>query len=316
MTKPITKEEYKKLLSFVGYGNLHEANIIVFGNEEGTGGRGVRENINVRNLFYGTENGEYEYCLDNQNWENGFWEPNTLDRQSTRDSYLNPDNPTLNKSNSPFNQTVARICLASENSDKDIDYWFQKFDDNQDAKKIIKDYVRNSLYRTKSGIQTYLVDWGPLPRPNQDWWGEEYFSISENKNNNYIKAFDFKNIDTSDHSFSDFASDVEHRLDLLRNTITNIPSNILICLGGANGFKKTALQRMFSLKDSQFTPLEIEIESEKNLSSYHSIATLPNKELHIFMLPFPAAGKVFENGNVMMSFYKQFTQKYLFPLFN
>lgn len=44
----LTKEEYDVLLSYIGCGNFPKADIIVFGNEEGTGGYSVEANVKAR----------------------------------------------------------------------------------------------------------------------------------------------------------------------------------------------------------------------------------------------------------------------------
>lgn len=41
----LSKEEYERLLAYVGCGNFLDADIIVFGNEEGTGGYSVEANV-------------------------------------------------------------------------------------------------------------------------------------------------------------------------------------------------------------------------------------------------------------------------------
>src|SRR4051812_7188937 len=51
----LSKPEYEKLLSFLGYGNVPEADIMVFGNEEGTGGYSEETNVKARCQEYGRD---------------------------------------------------------------------------------------------------------------------------------------------------------------------------------------------------------------------------------------------------------------------
>lgn len=48
----ISKEQYNQLLRFIGWGDLENADLIVLGNEEGTGGHGGFKNGNERNEFF------------------------------------------------------------------------------------------------------------------------------------------------------------------------------------------------------------------------------------------------------------------------
>lgn len=313
-SKQITKDEYDKLLSFIGYGNLLKSNLIIFGNEEGAGRFPVRENVNVRNQFYGTEHGDYKYCLD-QEWDTGFWEPSSAERTKIALTFLDPDGTRKDKSsNSDFLNTIARFCLALEDSKSNINSWFESFPKNTGSRDKIKEYVEKSLFKPRDGIQTFLADWRPLPRPTQNWWEDEYYPVFDPNNGNsnpYLNAFSFKSVSQTTDLFSDFPTDVSHRLTILKKAFSLSPSNIIIGLGEASGIKKTVFKEMYQLKERDFRQLDIEFNNPKNLKSFQVEVQLETKKLHIFLLPFPDTGNVFTNNEAMFDFYRGFTEKYL-----
>ncbi|MOA34884.1 hypothetical protein D3C78_1562970 [compost metagenome] len=81
--------------------------------------------------------------------------------------------------------------------------------------------------------------------------------------------------------FTDYTEDVETRLRIIKKAFTFTKAEIVIALGGSNGFKKAALERIFG--DDIFIPLPIQSE----LASYRATVSLPNKELKIYLIPFP-----------------------------
>lgn len=313
----ISKEEYDVLVSYIGCGNFSKADVIIFGNEEGTGGNSVEANVKARYLYYGkNENGEYEHCLDDDDWKKGFWDlsSNTDDNKVKR--YLEENEEPHRQedyTSGSFLSTIARICLATENQDFPLDYWFASYPSNRDAEREIKYYIVNNLFKKTEGIQTGLVDWRPLPRPKQDWWGEEYRSIypDGSVNNPYLAAFDRrKNINAS-NLFSNFIEDREKRKKILKNAFSTFPAKIVISLGGV-AYKKAILEEMYdSIKFTSLDQLSVDIG---NLKSYKGGVQLEDKNLFFFLLPFPAAGNVFENGDVMLQFFKEFTEIYARPL--
>lgn len=59
----LSKDEYDMLLSYVGLGNVPNADIIVFGNEEGTGGYSVFANVKARVNLFGKDDGVGEKSI-------------------------------------------------------------------------------------------------------------------------------------------------------------------------------------------------------------------------------------------------------------
>ncbi|AHN24404.1 hypothetical protein [Lysinibacillus varians] len=320
----LTKEEYDVLLSYVGCGNFPEADIIVFGNEEGTGGYSVEANAKARVNLYGRDEitGQFLTCLKDGNWQNGFYEPNAYGGRRKVEKYILPIEIKKNKfTKGVFNQTIARLCLAIEDPSKD---WFQGSSGSGATEwEEIKQFVSKQLYRPRDGVQTALADWRPLPRPSEreaDWPKEEYSAISlSTKNNPYLAFFNNPKRNRKKPSdFSNFQEDMKKRLEILKNLFITSKANVIIGIGGVSGFKKDALELMF--EDIKFVPLEFntaDMFTRKNreLQVLTSTISLPNKNLQIFLIPFPEAGNVFKTQEDALNMLKELFVQYINPIF-
>jgi hypothetical protein len=144
----LTSEKYRELLSFIGYGNFQEADMIVLGNEEGTGWYGIEENVEARIRYYGkNKDGRYVDCLNVDDPSEGFWESSKEDKiaRYLQEQYEDEvEEKFYVKGN--FLPTVARICLALEWDRDNIGRWFQTYDENPSAKQTIQLYVLNELF--------------------------------------------------------------------------------------------------------------------------------------------------------------------------
>ncbi|MGG3006509.1 hypothetical protein [Geobacillus stearothermophilus] len=316
----LTSEKYRQLLSFIGYGNFREADMIVFGNEEGTGDYGIEENVEARIRYYGkNEAGEYVDCFNVNDLGEGFWESSKEDKiaRYLREQYGDEIEEKF-YTKGTFLPTVARICLALECDRDNIGRWFRTYDECSSLKQAIQLYILNELFTKREGLQTCLSDWRPLPRPSTQVWPIEYTEIwpDNSKENPYLQAFSPPNMEQEiKTSFSHFTADVHRRMSVLKRAFVHSPAKVILSLGGANGEKKKVLKRMFQLQDHDFHPLDVRADSTNNLSSYHAIVPLENKKLHLFLLPFPMAGKgLFRNGEAMMHYYQQVTERYLYPI--
>ncbi|WP_431026743.1 hypothetical protein [Lysinibacillus sp. LZ02] len=312
----ITKEEYDKLLCYIGCGNFPEADIMIFGNEEGTGGFSVEANVKARCQKYGkNEFDEYIYTLEENDWTKGYWEPCSKSGAEKIIQYLDEHGIEYSEkayTKGSFLSTISRICLALNEENGDIDYWFKLYRDNKDTKVKIKNYIEQSLFKKSDGIQTCLVDWRPLPRPNERWWGTEYKNILfGHEKNPYLKAFNTFKGTNKEHQFSNFLEDVEKRKEILKNAISKFPVPIVIGLGGVK-FKKTVFSKIFS--DIKFTELNRLTDYLNNQKAFKAEVQLPNKKLSLFLLPFPVSGNVFKDGVQMQRCFKEFTQYYLKPI--
>ncbi|MGG3161465.1 hypothetical protein ABEO87_07055 [Geobacillus stearothermophilus] len=315
----LTSEKYRQLLSFIGYGNFREADMIVFGNEEGTGDYGIEENVEARIRYYGkNEAGEYVDCFNVNDLGEGFWESSKEDKiaRYLREQYGDEIEEKF-YTKGTFLPTVARICLALECDRDNIGRWFRTYDECSSLKQAIQLYILNELFTKREGLQTCLSDWRPLPRPSERVWPKEYSEIwsDHSKENPYLKAFDKPNarggIKTD---FSNFTEDVKRRMEVLKKAFIASTAKVVLCLGGANGMKKTVLKEMFQLRDRDFSPLDVRADSQNNLSSYRATVHLEHKDLHIFLLPFPQAGYGFRDGKSMLRYYQQVTERYLYPI--
>ncbi|MNI20315.1 hypothetical protein D3C73_737900 [compost metagenome] len=78
MSWRITKEQNERLLYYMGCGNLPEADILFFGNEEGAGGYNIEANVEARFHRFGTEDGKLTYAIDPSDYSQGYWEPSGI----------------------------------------------------------------------------------------------------------------------------------------------------------------------------------------------------------------------------------------------
>jgi hypothetical protein len=315
----LTREKYQQLLSFIGYGNFPEADIIVFGNEEGTGGYGIEENVEARIRYYGkNETGKYEDCVNKDNPSGGFWESGKEDKiaRYLREQYGEEVEDKF-YTKGTFLSMVARICLALEWGSDSVSNLFQTYNKCPKLKETIQLYILNELFTKREGLQTCLSDWRPLPRPSERVWPTEYSEIwpDHSIGNPYLKAFNNPDIkEEIKTDFSNFTEDVKRRMALLKNAFVSSKAKVILCLGGANGVKKTVLKEMFQLEERDFSSLDIKADASKNLSSYHATVHLRYKDLHILLLPFPQAGYGFQDGESMLNYYQQVTERYLYPI--
>jgi hypothetical protein len=314
----LSKEQYEKLLVFLGYGDFPNAEIIIFGNEEGTGGYSIEANVKARCNSYGKDKeGNYIHSLVGNDCTKGFWDLGVEGERPRIEKHLLPNEPIQEEgfAKGSFLPAIARMCLGVEAHVDKVDDWFQSFASDPIARDHIKTYIRKNLFQRHDGIQTGLVDWRPLPRENEGKWYSEYESISPTLTKNpYFRAFNsplkFKR--NSITSFSDFNQDVEKRAITIKSLFESTPARIIIGLGGASGMKKQALEKMFG--DGIFEPLNIESADVSHLKMYKAKLTLKSKDLYIFLLPFPVAGTVFHSQEDVLSVLKEVTVSYLRPI--
>ncbi|MBN8209870.1 hypothetical protein JI666_14030 [Bacillus sp. NTK071] len=313
----MNNEQYQKLLSYIGCGNFPEADIIFFGNEEGTGGNTVEANVEARCQYYGRDEDEnYLNCIDREDWTKGFWEPSASKGAAKVNKYLNEHGKEVNENDftkGTFLPTIARMCLAIEGNES-IDYWFPKDgDEKAGARDIIKSYIVESLFEPKEGVQTALADWRPLPRPNEGWWGKEYWNIYHDASNRnpYLKAFNQKNMrnECSNH-FSDYKIDAEVRSNILQNAFTTFPAKIIIGLGGVE-YKRGIFEKIFPGIEFLEIPGLEEITDMKN---FKGEITINHKTVHIFLLPYPGTGYGFDNNINMYKFFSRVIEEHINPI--
>jgi hypothetical protein len=321
----ISKQEYDILLNYVGCGNFPGADIIVFGNEEGTGGYSVEANVKARTKAFGRfkEDGEYQYCIVPGDPTKGFYELSSSSGGSKVEAYLKDSEKLQHQGFTAgvFNPSIARICLSVEQPNGTN--WFEGTVNNE-AWAAIKNYVVNDLYRARQGIQTALADWRPLPRENESvWCTEEYGLIAPSLTNNpFLGQFNNplrkRRLRTNTNMFSDYYSDMLQRADTLKRTFELSKAKVIIGIGGASGFKKLALQRMFG---NVFTPLVFEKPDMRNargteIKAFMAKIQLENKDLHVFLLPFPSAGTVFRTQKDTLLMLQELSEKYIQPIIN
>jgi hypothetical protein len=313
----LTKEQYEKLLSYIGCGDFENAKLIIFGNEEGTGGNSIQANIEARTALFGKNSeGSLTYCVDPTDQYQGFWEISGVEggekiKKYSIENLLPYENGDYTKGS--FLSTVARICLGiEENHDEGI---FEPYGENVQTKEKVKEFIINGLFQPRNGLNTFLSDWSPLPRPNQNWWGSEYenvFNKEMEEKNLYLEAF--HNVKKTkkvvfQNEFSNFSEDVKRRLILLKNVFTNSPAQVILGLGGVV-YKKQIFEEMFCGVKFENIITNEEIDSKALVAR----VSLETKDLYIFLLPFPIAGTVFKDGEQLLTFFKEVTFSYLKPI--
>lgn len=309
----INKSQYNKLLSFIGTGDLPKADIIVFGNEEGVGGNPLYANIEARENYFGKNEGEdfYTYTLDlNRDHKNGFWNPSAIEGEKKVFTIMERDKHELPKKGNVsggFLQYCARICLACEDNQNDISFWFEPKGKNKKASDKISEYIREGLFQPNMGIQTFLMDWRPLPRPNEGWWGSEYSKSIDKKS--YLNAFNLRSSNKNfEDQFSNYSHDVEFRKNILKNAVLFSKAKVIIGLGNIDT-KKNFIKEILSLSEYDFKDIKVEGTNVKALMCNVKLEE-KQKQLTIFLLPFPLCGKgPFQDGIEMNTFYKEITKQ-------
>jgi len=297
----LSKVQYEKLLSFFGYGNFSEADILFFGNEEGLGGYSIDANIDARCNYYGKDkNGNY-FNLLRTTWQDGFYE----DEGSQILSKLSDSKKTNGHSN--FLEIASRICLALEHKSEDNDKWFELSEDNKESKEIIKQYYEDCLFKPKkNGINSVLIDWRPLPRTNEKtWYPVEYNNIDKGK---YLKAFKFSTKKNLADNFTNYTQDVDKRKDIVATVFSKYPFPLGIGMGAIKS-KKKVIENIFSGNCTCATM------STLNKEWYKINICLPNGREKIFLLlPFPDTRSFGSKLNIL-KFYNYVYKNHISPLY-
>lgn len=240
----INRDQYLKMLSFMGYGNYPETDILFFGIEEGTGDQSYENNIRTREEVYGQDQGQYIFTL-NEDWKDGFWESRGPRVQEIRKEYLEKKygiETKIRYPDVPFLRYCSRIQLALEdsiiNNNKDISQWFLRKNEDPERFELISKFTKgenSQLFCQRDGIQSALFDWRPLPRKNEKDWPEEYSVISKEK---YLNGFDKLNGIQYKDDFSNYSEDAKTRVDILENIIGKFKIPIIISSGKVDVAKR------------------------------------------------------------------------------
>lgn len=316
----LSKEEYKILLSYIGCGDIPNADILVFGNEEGTGGYSVTENVKARTQLILAGGDVSNYSIEAKNWREGFFYPDSDQLLATHENKRTKDFTA-----GVFNAAIARLCLAHERSSSNN--WFQGAA-NVQAYEAIKEYIGRRLYKPRAeGIQTALIDWRPLPRLTERIWPIEYGAVAAspedkpNQDNPYLAVFNkpkgrFNPKKYTTTSFSDFKEDMNFRASIIKNALIKSKAQILLGIGGAGGFKKDALEVMFGKDIFSTIPFTCDMRNSKGQlqKAFKAEVPLDNKTLYIFLIPFPSAGQGFSSQENALGMLEELSNNYLEPI--
>ncbi|NIK78763.1 hypothetical protein FHS15_003909 [Paenibacillus castaneae] len=302
----LSPNQLEKMNAYVGCGPHLDADILIMGNEEGTGGypTHIETNAVARFRLYGKEettvsalldsmaqdkeilcqddlypNEQYE-CSVNGNWKEGFWEKSARSGgekiKRYMKNYFGYDPEKSKEKPSLFNTYTARLCLTLEGIKNDPHFPIETFLRSDETKtNEINEYADNQLYTSRPGgsLSTALMDWRPLPRPNEGVWPPEYHSLFESESE-YLRAYRFNK------SATDKAREyVNKRLDYLKSVIVHSRANTLITIGQVDN-KINMLRRMFPEQELVIERIPI------SKRSYTTKVLLPNRTLHIYILSF------------------------------
>lgn len=325
----LSPEQFQKMNAYIGCGPHLDADILIMGNEEGTNGypNQIAANAVARFRLYGKgeaevsalldqmdydreglsddrnfSNEQYKYSL-NGNWREGFWEESARSGGEKISRYMERYNGTLPDRTiatpSLFNTYSARLCLSLQGIKKNRHFPIETYLSNSISTSIreeINSYAEEGLYtkNPKCGVSTALMDWRPLPRPNEGGWPEEYHSIFKTQKE-YMDAFDFKRFKTKE-----IEAFVMARLNFLKAAIMNSQAQYLITIGRVDN-KKEILTRMFPDQQLDFNRIPI------SNRSYETTIDMPNRKLKVYVLAF------FKNFSI--NNYSHFAQYHFIPDF-
>ncbi|MFS0555078.1 hypothetical protein [Brevibacillus sp. 179-C9.3 HS] len=302
----LTIKQLEKMNAYVGCGPHLDADILIMGNEEGTGGypNEIAAHAAARFRLYGKKESTVSTLLEsmtsnknilyqddlypnehydhspNGHWSEGFWEASANSGCKKIEDYMKryygfcPKKSTERLS--AFNTHTARLCLTIQGVKDDpnfpIDTYLSRDKSNWDE---IVTYAKEQLYTLnfKGGVSTALMDWRPLPRPNENTWPYEYQLLFENVDE-YINAYSFKKSATER-----MQAFVERRIQYLKSVIVRSHAKCLVTIGQTEN-KLDVLRRMFPEQE-----LEIERIHLRN-KAYTVRVKLPEKTLNVYILPF------------------------------
>jgi len=255
-TVSLTDEDIEELLPWFGYGHFKEVNIVFLGNEEGLGGYPIEATL-ARTRVYG----KCEKTWLTENWEDGYWDETGYAGYLKLGEVTNQIRAELGLSPFvkekegyfPILDFQARLLLSLEEPDND---WFQlkgwySFHDPAKGTQL-KNTIRN-LYSNTRKFKAGLVDWRPLPRPDENSW--PYTGIDKKR---YLDAFSLKrpyyeNVKNvlnerglqKDIDLDPYSTMLYKRVTLMKNVLSGFPFSLLIG-AGAVASKKRLLQLIFN----------------------------------------------------------------------
>lgn len=301
----LTTKQLEKMNAYVGCGPHLDADILIMGNEEGTDGYPdkVAAHAAARFRLYGKDekmvttllesmtkdkeilyhddlypNEHYKYSRQGL-WSEGFWEPSATSGSEKIKKYMSQYYgsvpPKSTDRLSAFNTHTARLCLTIQGIKANSNFQIETYLSKDSKRDEIIAYTKEQLYTPNpmGGISTALMDWRPLPRPNESEWPDVYKLLFKDADE-YLDAYFFKK--STNKNMQDF---VERRIQYLKSTIVRSRAKHLITIG-QTGNKLEILKRMFREQK-----LEIERMPLKN-KAYSVRICLPEKTLNVYVLPF------------------------------
>lgn len=321
----MTEEQYRTLLSFVGYGDFANADIIVFGNEEHADGYSIEANVTARtNLFGRSDDGSFLHRINFDDENYVYYESSVeTGRQKiqTLHALEEPNTMPLHPKLSLLDLSLARLVLSLERTD-DGD-WFSGADQAEQWAQV-KTFASQQLFCPRAtGIRTAITDWKPLPRNKADqWYSVPYGAIADHYPNAYSRAFDkplrkagFKTLESS---FSNFYEDMKQRALSLKQVFEQSSARVVLCLGGSTGFKKDALELMYGrniFQEMTFQNVDMYNANGQKLTALYADVTLPTKSLRLLLVPFPEAGTIFKTQQDALQMLRELSANYIKPLF-
>jgi hypothetical protein len=138
--------------------------------------------------------------------------------------------------------------------------WYQKND--RDKCNLINDKI-NNLYSNNSNVKAGLIDWRPLPRPNEDLWPyvgidqkqyEDAFELKEPYYSNVKKAL---NGEIEVEALDKYSKMLFQRVSLMKKVVHSFPFQLLIS-SGAIETKEKLINLMFQDQEIAFQELTLD----------------------------------------------------------
>lgn len=247
----LTNPEINMLNSYCGAGDLRNANILFFFNEEGLGGQTIQQAIAGKK-----SNFPKNQAIDLKNKFNGHY-------------HLIPNNITFPNRGALLEYTSRLMKYKSNPSGN----WFDRKHVYQNSFTAIKQYQKNNLFREKVGFKSAHFELRPLPRKNESSW--PYLPNNNILQKDYNEAFKFYQGGRFNKYHDILRKD---RVKILQNLFNNSSAEIFIGVG-AVPFKKNVIKRIYP--HLTFKPIPI-----GNVFCDFASLNIGSRPVRIFLCPF------------------------------
>lgn len=293
----ISESQIDRLMSWFGYGDLKNADIIFLGNEEGLGGVAGE----LESVLQGRAEvlGNNPRCWLGNNRKNGCWEISAYEADVQLRSYTNKLKG-IHTNWEPFTksemlQFQARMLLAIENENGE---WFKKKDESPENYCKINEFVGESLYSPNAKVKSFLMDLRFLPRANESYWPFE--SIDRDK---YLKAFSYSPREMKNEYFQKYA---RPRAEILKKAIETSSAKVIVGIGDKNA-KKNFFEMFVKNGWGEINFVE---ETLSTCKIYSASANIGDRKVSILLSPFFSS---YGKNLLRLAGLKELTERFVRP---